>query len=92
MVVHKAPLHPSCEKDVDPLATCGFESKPEPVGWKLPGFDDRAWPPAVEHTASEVAPSGGYATITWDPAARFVWSGDLALDNTVLCRATVTAP
>ena len=30
--------------------------------------------------------------ITWDPAAKLVWSSDLELDNTVLLRTSVKAP
>lgn len=90
--IHRAPLNRACEKDANPLATCGFEALAEPTGWRGEGFDDRAWPSAVEFTAASVGPKEGYTTITWDPSAAFVWSSDLLIDNTVLCRARVTAP
>lgn len=90
--IHRAPLNRACEKDANPLATCGFEALAEPSAWKSESFDDRAWPSATEFTAAAVGPKDGYATITWDPSAAFVWSADLLVDNTVLCRARVTAP
>jgi hypothetical protein len=90
--IHRAPLNRACEKDANPLATCGFEALAEPSGWRAEAFDDRAWPSAVEFTAAAVGPKEGYTTITWDPSAAFVWSSDLLIDNTVLCRARVTAP
>ena len=92
LVIHRAPLNPSCEKDTNPLQSCQFRSDPEPTGWKAAAFDDRAWPLATEHTAAAVGPKEGYLQISWDPAARFIWGPDLKVDNTVLCRATVTAP
>ena len=92
LVIHRAPLNPSCEKDGNPLQSCQFRSDAEPTGWKAPTFDDRAWPQATEHTAAAVSPKDGYLQISWDPAAKFIWGADLKLDNTVLCRATVSAP
>lgn len=92
LVIHKAPLNPSCEKDPNPLQSCRWQSDPEPTGWKLAAFDDAGWPFATEHTAAAVGPKDGYLQIAWDPRARFIWSSDLKLDNTVLCRVTVRAP
>jgi hypothetical protein len=91
-VVHKAPLNPSCEKDASPLQSCRWQSDPEPAGWKAPTFNDASWPSATEHTAAAVSPKEGYLQIAWRPTAKFIWSSDLKLDNTVLCRVTVTAP
>lgn len=90
--IHRAPLNAGCVKDPKPLETCGFESLPEPVGWRHAGFDDSAWPKAVEFTAAEVGPKDGYLQVNWTPTAKFVWSSDLKIDNTVLCRVTVPAP
>jgi len=90
--IQRAPLNPSCEKDANPLATCMHESRAEPSGWKAATFDDGAWPAAQLFTAAEVGPKDGYTTIAWDPSAKFIWSSDLKIDNTVLCRVTVGAP
>lgn len=90
--IHRAPLNPSCEKDPVPAQACQFSSVPEPARWREEGFDDASWPAAVEFTAAEVGPKDGFAQVSWDAAARFVWSSDLKVDNTVLCRAVVQAP
>ncbi|MEI6739049.1 MAG: hypothetical protein WCK74_01935 [Gemmatimonadaceae bacterium] len=92
LVVQKAPLNPSCEKDANPLQSCQAMTLAEPAGWKAASFNDSAWPAATEHTAAAVGPKDGYLTINWQPTAKFIWSADLKLDNTVLCRVTVNAP
>jgi hypothetical protein len=92
LAIHRAPLNPTCEKDTQPLQTCRWFSAPEPAGWRAPGFDDSGWPNAKLFTAAEVGPKDGYTTIAWDAAAKFVWSDDLRIDNTVVCRVTVLAP
>jgi hypothetical protein len=92
LVIHRAPLNASCEKDPNPLQSCRWQSDPEPSGWKSAAFNDAGWPFATEHTAAAVGPKDGYLQIAWDPTARFIWSSDLKLDNTVLCRVTVRAP
>jgi len=52
-------------------------------------FDDSSWPRAVEHSVAAVDPKDGYDRVEWDPTARLIWSEDLEVDNTLLCRATV---
>lgn len=91
-VIHKAPLNKTCEKDPKPEQTCLSMIESEPADWKLPAFDDSAWPSATEYTAAAVGPKDGYFQITWDAAARLIWTSDLQADNTLLCRAKVTAP
>ena len=90
--IQRAPLNASCEKDPIPSQSCQSASTPEPAGWREAAFDDHAWPAAVEFTAAEVGPKEGYAQVSWDASARFAWSGDLQVDNTVLCRTVVQAP
>jgi hypothetical protein len=93
LVVHHAPVEPSCADESNPVAgvgACGFVETPIPANWTDPAFDDSAWPAAVEHSAGEVRPKGGYDEIDWDGSARLVWSDDLVLDNTLLCRMTIT--
>jgi hypothetical protein len=63
----KARVHPSfghVEDPDEPLAwqlpcwaVC-FDANAEPVGWQQPGFDDAAWPQAVEKGAPPCAPWG----------------------------------
>lgn len=90
--IHRAPLDVSCVDDPQPLQTCGFVSDPEPPGWREAGFDDSAWPMATVHAAAAVGPKEGYLQVQWLAAAQFIWSADLRIDNTVLCRLRIEAP
>lgn len=90
LVVHRAPLNPECEGDVDPDATCVFEVVETPSDWTTAGFDDGDWPSATEWTAADVGPKDGFDEIDWDAAAQLIWGTDLEVDNTILLRATVT--
>ena len=89
LVIHRAPLNPSCEKDAEPETTCRFSSVPEPTNWTAPAFNDSSWKPATVWSATDVGPKGGYNEITWNQRAKFVWGADLHIDNTVLFRMTV---
>lgn len=91
LVLHRAPLDPGCEKSATPGMACKARIDPEPAGWKAPGFDDRAWPAAVQHTVQAVSPRFGYNEVKWDPAAHLIWSADLKQDNTLLCRMVIQA-
>ena len=62
-----------------------------PAGWHLPGFDDSGWERATEYTAERVRPDGDYAAEAFT-GAKFIWTSDLDLDNTVVLRTTVAAP
>ena len=92
LVIHRAPLNPSCEQSPDPDATCQFESVEAPPGWTDADFDASAWESATEWSESAVRPKDGYDDIDWDGAARLVWGGDLEIDNTVLLRLVVPGP
>jgi hypothetical protein len=92
LVVQHAPVDRSCAKESDPVAgvgACAFEMTDTPDDWADSEFDDNAWPHAVEHTVREVSPKQGYDEIKWDAAAQLVWSDDLVLDNTLLCRMNI---
>lgn len=91
LVVHKAPLNPSCEKSPTPSTTCQSQILAEPPGWKAPGFDTSTWQPATVYTAAQVGPKEGYTTIRWNPTAQLVWTSDLKVDNTLLCKLRVEA-
>jgi preprotein translocase subunit YajC len=86
LVIQRAPLNPTCEKDAEPDKTCKSESVPEPAGWTTVGFHDSSWTPATVWSADAVGPKGGYTGITWNPKARFIWGTELHIDNTVLLR------
>ena len=59
LVIHKAPLNPSCEKDPNPEATCQSKILAEPVGWRDAGFDTTGWENAWTYTAGEIGVKEG---------------------------------
>ena len=92
LVIHAAPLNRSCEDESDPEAgagACQFHSIDEPEGWRMPDFDDSGWASAVEYSESDVRPKDGYDKIDWSDGAKLIWSDDIKMDNTLLCRLTV---
>lgn len=64
---------------------------PIPAGWWKPGFDDSSWPAAKVFKEEEVGPKPPFYEHDFKGAA-FIWSDDLALDNTVLFRARIEKP
>ena len=81
---HRGPLN---RDTVNPRV----ERIPLPAGWHEPGFDDSAWANAREYPAEQVRPDGDYVAEDFT-GARFIWSEDLELDNTVILRTVVPAP
>ncbi len=67
------------------------ESVPEPSGWMSPEFDDSDWGSATEYTEEQIDPKAPYFESDFENA-RFIWTDDLKLDNTVLFRHVVKAP
>ena len=95
MVVHKAPLNKSCKNSSSPqagISPCEYKITDEPMDWKKSNFDDSSWNSASEHSKRSVRPKGGYDTINWSSNAKLIWSEDLELDNTVLCRIKIENP
>ncbi len=95
LVVHRAPLDPSCVEQKDPVAgqgACASVVQDVPSDWTASDFDDSAWPPAVEHSERVVRPKDGYDRIQWDSRAQLIWSNDLVQDNTLLCRLLIEEP
>lgn len=62
-----------------------------PEGWYRPGFDDSTWPQATEYTEDEVGPKQPYFDHDFK-GAKFIWSGDVKLDNKVLLRKVLETP
>ena len=62
-----------------------------PANWFAVDFDDSAWANAKEYTEEEVDPKGPFFEHDF-AGAKFIWTDDLALDNTVLFRHRVAAP
>jgi uncharacterized protein (TIGR03437 family) len=64
---------------------------PIPANWFAVDFDDSDWPSATEFTEAQVKPDGDYGSYDFT-GAKFIWSSDLNLDNTVIFRYTAQAP
>ena len=89
IAIHQAPLNKSCERDEDPSTSCQSRSIDVPDDWRETEFDDSQWSNAVIHSANAVRPHGGYTNVRWQAEARLIWTGDLEIDNTILCRFTL---
>lgn len=75
----------------------GDSSRPEvrqeplPENWWAVDFDDSQWPNAKEYTEEQVDPKQPYYDNDFS-GAKFIWTEDLALDNTVIFRTRVDKP
>ena len=67
------------------------EHTPIPANWFAPDFDDSSWEYATEYTPERVRPDGDYGSYDFS-GAKFIWTTDLDLDNTVIFRYTAQAP
>lgn len=64
---------------------------PLPDRWWESDFDDSQWPQAREFTVKEVDPKQPYFESDFERSA-FIWTSDLALDNTVIFRTRIDKP
>ena len=62
-----------------------------PDGWWKVGFDDSQWSKAKEFTEEQVGPKQPYYEHDFK-GAKWIWSDDVALDNTVIFRTTIQKP
>ncbi len=62
-----------------------------PTNWQMPDFDDRDWSNAKEYTEAEIGPKEPYHQHDFK-GAKWIWSDDLKLDNTVIFRFKVDGP
>lgn len=62
-----------------------------PSGWWTSTFDDSDWSFATEHSEQSVDPKESYYKNDFE-GAKWIWTDDLALDNTVIFRFTVGSP
>jgi len=90
--IHQAPTNKSCERSSDPENDCATTMQAEPVNWKSADFDDSDWTETVVHSSQAVRPHGGYSSVSWQSDTKLIWTADLEMDNTVLCRFTIPAP
>ena len=65
--------------------------EPMPTGWNLPTFDDSKWDTATEFSVERVNPKKPYYDCDFS-GARFIWTGDLDRDNTILLRTRIDKP
>lgn len=69
------------------------EHTPVPANWFAVDFDDSKWANATEYTEERVNPKESFTKAKENFAgAKFIWSEDLDLDNTVIFRTKVEAP
>lgn len=64
---------------------------PIPENWFEPDFDDASWGQATEHSEEAVGPKSPFYEHDFE-GAKWIWTDDLALDNTVLFRVTILSP
>lgn len=67
------------------------EQIPIPENWYAVDFDDHDWAPAREYTEAQVGPKQPFYQYDF-AGAKFIWTDDIELDNTVIFRRTVTRP
>jgi phosphatidylethanolamine-binding protein (PEBP) family uncharacterized protein len=65
--------------------------EPLPANWWAVDFDDSTWKNANEYTVEEVDPKQPYFESDFE-GAKFIWTDDIALDNTVIFRTKVEKP
>jgi len=64
---------------------------PIPPNWFAVDFDDRAWTNAREFTEQRVNPKESFYQADFK-GAKFIWTEDLDLDNTVIFRTRIEKP
>ena len=67
------------------------EHTPIPENWFAVDFDDSKWASAVEYTEERVNPKEPYYNADF-AGAKFIWTEDIDLDNTVLFRTRIDKP
>jgi hypothetical protein len=65
--------------------------QPLPANWFAKDFDDSTWKTAKEYSEQEVGPKKTFYDFDFS-GAKFIWTDDLALDNTVIFRAKIEKP
>ncbi len=67
------------------------EHTPIPTNWFAVNFDDSQWANAVEYTEERVNPKESFYSSDFQ-GAKFIWTSDLDLDNSVIFRTRVENP
>lgn len=84
----KSFFHGPIERDLKNPET---KHTPVPENWHEVDFDDSTWESATEHSEESVGPKDPFYENDFDGAS-WIWTADLALDNTVIFRKTVSSP
>ena len=67
------------------------QGSPLPPDWFAVEFDDSSWPAATVYTENDVGPKQPFYDADFQ-GATFIWTDNLALDNTVVFRTVVQSP
>lgn len=67
------------------------ENLPIPENWYAVDFDDRSWGQAREYSEEQVGPKQQFFEHDFQ-GAKFIWTDDIELDNTVVFRHVVKTP
>lgn len=67
------------------------KQEPLPEKWWAVDFDDSTWKNAKEYTVEEVDPKQPYFDNDFE-GAKFIWTDDIAFDNTVIFRIKIEKP
>ena len=67
------------------------ENVPIPENWYAVDFNDGSWGQAKEYTEAEIDPKQPYFDADFN-GAKFIWTDDVRLDNTVIFRHVVASP
>lgn len=67
------------------------EHTPIPENWFAVDFDDRSWTTATEYSEERVRPKEAFHRAEF-AGAKWIWTEDLELDNTVIFRTRVERP
>ncbi|NBX24710.1 MAG: hypothetical protein EBQ99_01435 [Planctomycetes bacterium] len=81
-------LHGPIDRDT---ANPRVRSEPLPADWFAPGFDDSSWSPATEYAQERIDPKQPFFEHDFK-GAKWIWTSDLDLDNTVVLRTRVEKP
>jgi hypothetical protein len=65
--------------------------EPLPANWWFVDFDDSTWKTAKEFTVEKVDPKQPWFENDFE-GAKFIWTDDIALDNTVIFRTKIEKP
>ncbi len=76
---------------LDEVKNPRVEHIPIPEKWWAVEFDDRTWPNATEYAEERVNPKEPFYAADFK-GAKFIWSGDIDRDNTVIFRTRVEKP